>query len=74
MTTNNQVSVNSAKIVEVVTAGPQGPKGDASSIDGVTLDTTNAVEGSVLTFDSSNNKIIADNVNTITSLVDGGNF
>ena len=71
MTTNNQVSVNSTKIVEVVTAGPQGPKGDAGSID---IDTTNAVEGSVLTFDSSNNKIIANNVNTITSLVDGGNF
>ena len=73
MTTNNQVSVNSAKIVEVVTAGPQGPKGDAAS-GGVDIDTTNAVEGSVLTFEASSNKLIASNVHTVTSLVDGGNF
>ena len=72
MTTKNQVSVNSAKIVEVVTAGPQGPKGDAAS--GVDIDTTNAVEGSVLTFEASSNKLIASNVHPVTSLVDGGNF
>ena len=72
MTTKNQVSVNSAKIVEVVTAGPQGPKGDAAQ--GVDIDTTNAVEGSVLTFEASSNKLIASNVHTVTSLVDGGNL
>ena len=62
------------RIVTIRVPGEQGAKGADASGGGIDIDTTNAVNGSVVTFDSTINKLVANDVNTITSLVDGGNF
>ena len=61
------------RIVTIRVQGEQGAKGADGNL-GVEIDTSNAINGSVVTFDSTTNKLIANDVNTITSLVDGGNF
>ena len=72
MTNSNTVSVNAAKIVKIVTAGPQGPAGPAG--EGLDLDSTGKVAGSVLYYDSTAAKFKADATRTVENLVDGGNF
>jgi hypothetical protein len=71
ITTNkNTVTVTEAQtgaIVQVATVGPAGPKG-------LDLDETAKVDGSIVYYSSSASKFKADNVQTILSLVDGGNF
>ena len=68
-TTKNTVTVNEgdSTVVNVVTQGPQGPKG-------LELDETAKVNGSVIYYDSSSAKFKADATTTKLTLVDGGNF
>ena len=65
----NTVTVNEgdSTVVNVVTQGPQGPKG-------LELDETAKVNGSVIYYDSSSAKFKADATTTKLTLVDGGNF
>jgi len=67
--TTNTVIVNEgiSTIVEVVTRGPQGPKG-------LDLDESAKVDGSVVYYDQSSAKFKADATTTKLTLVDGGNF
>lgn len=70
ITTNqNTVTVQEgdATTVTVATQGPMGPKG-------LDLDETAKVDGSVVYYSSSDSKFKADNVQTLLTLVDGGNF
>jgi len=66
--TVNQVNIlaDNNQTVEVITAGPQGP--------GINLDESARVDGSVVYYDSTAAQFKADNLQTILTLVDGGNF
>ena len=68
-TLKNTVTVNEGDttVVNVVTQGPQGPKG-------IDLDETSKVDGSVVYYDASSAKFKADATTTKLTLVDGGNF
>ena len=68
-TTKNTVTVNEgdSTVVTVATQGPQGP-------NGIALDETSKVNGSVIYYDSSSAKFKADATTTKLTLVDGGNF
>jgi hypothetical protein len=60
-------------VVEVATAGPQGPTtpsiGDIGDVN-----TAGAVDKSVLYYDNANSVWRGDDINTIVTLTDGGNF
>ena len=67
-TTNTvRVTEGSSTVVTVSTEGPQVPAGTA-------IDITNAVDDSVLYFDSASGTLKADNTTTKLSLVFGGSF
>lgn len=62
--------------VVVATAGPQGPAllstitmGDLTDVDA-----TAPVEGSVLYYDSATDRWKGNDINTLTTLTDGGNY
>lgn len=62
-------------VVEVITAGPQGPAGilgGINSIEGV--DVVSAIDGSLLYYDGGSSTFRADSNVTKTTLTDGGNF
>ena len=68
-------------VVEVVIAGPQGiqgPQGVAGSDrplgDLPDVDTTGAVDKSVLFYDAEAQQWVGNDVNTIVALTDGGGF
>lgn len=64
-------------VVEVATAGPQGPPGVAGSttLSGLTdVNTASKVAGSVLYYDASTGKWLGDDINTIVTITDGGNW
>lgn len=68
----------SPQVVVVAARGPQGPTGPAVSdiklSDLTDVETSGKTEGSVLYFDSGAAKFLADDVNTLFTLSDGGNF
>ena len=66
------VEVGKTSTVQAVTAGPQGPKGDAGS--GFSLTDTAKVDKSVIYYDSSAGSYKADSTWTTSTLTDGGNF
>ena len=72
-TIKNTVTVNEgdATVVNVTTAGPQGP---AFAATGTSLDDSNKVDGSVVYYDASSAKFKADATTTKLTLVNGGNF
>lgn len=59
--------------VEVQTAGPQGPPVTALNDIG-DVNTTAAVDKSVLYFDQATSTWRGNDINTITTITDGGNF
>ena len=65
----NTVTVNEgdSTVVNVTTAGPQGPKG-------IDLDEASKVNGSVIYYDSTSATFKADSTRTVENLVDGGSF
>jgi len=65
------VSADNNQTVEVITAGPQGATFSSST---KTLDDSARVDGSVIYYDSTAAEYKADNLQTILTLVDGGNF
>ena len=69
--TTNTVTVieGGTTIVRVATEGPQGPVGA-----GFDLDSSGKVDKSVVYYDSSAGQFKADNLQTILTLTDGGNF
>lgn len=61
--------------VEVQTAGPQGPVAPAYGLGDLTdVITTGKVANSVLYYDSASGKWKGDDINTVTTLTDGGNY
>ena len=71
ITTNkNTVTVNedNSSIITVATQGPQG----ASAADSVNID--NAVNRSIVYYDSTSSRLKADTTWTTDTLTDGGNF
>tara|TARA_B100000508_G_C11317060_1_gene207550 strand:+ start:194 stop:457 length:264 start_codon:yes stop_codon:yes gene_type:complete len=70
--TTNTVTVTegSSTVVTVSTEGPQGATGPA----GTGIDTSNAVDDSLLYFDASSGTLKLDNTTTKLSLVFGGSF
>ena len=69
-TAKNTVIVNGeTSVVTVSTAGPQGPAGQ-----GLDVDSTNKVDGSVIYYDSTSAKFKADATTTKLTLVNGGDF
>ena len=69
--TTNTVTVTegATTIVRVATEGPQGPAGT-----GFNIDSSGKVDKSVVYYDSSAGQFKADNLQTILTLTDGGNF
>ena len=70
---NNTIVVNEGQttVVDVVTAGPQGP---AVAATGASLDDSEKVNNSIVYFSQSDGKFKADATRTVENLVDGGNF
>lgn len=71
------------EVIQVGILGPQGPQGVAgemgpagsSTLEG--LDDVNVISkvaNSILYYKQSENKFVADDVNTVITLTDGGNF
>lgn len=76
------LDVNSS-YVDLILTGPgiQGPPGPSGSGGGSTtlvaltdVDAVNRVDGSVLVYKTGPAKFVADDINTVTTLTDGGNF
>tara|TARA_X000000368_G_scaffold76568_1_gene56947 strand:- start:20 stop:250 length:231 start_codon:yes stop_codon:yes gene_type:complete len=71
VTTNkNTVTVdeNNSSVIEVATQGPQG----ASAADEINVD--NAVNRSIVYYDSTSSSLKADATWTTSTITDGGNF
>lgn len=64
------VQAPSTTVVTAVTAGPQGPAGPS----GLVVDTTAKVDKSVVYYDAGAATFKADNIWTVITLTDGGNF
>lgn len=71
------------QIVEVGGVGAQGPQGiqgiqgiqGVSTLSGLTdVNVSSKVDKSVLVFDQGSNKFVANDVNTVLTIADGGNF
>lgn len=61
--------------VEVITAGPQGPSGGVSTLAALNdVDVTARTQNSVLYYDAVNAEWKGDDINTILSITDGGNW
>lgn len=72
-----QVVASSApQIIEIGVVGPQGPPGGGSSSlsDLTDVNIAAKVDKSILVYDQSSQKFIANDVNTIVTITDGGNF
>ena len=62
-------------LVEVQTAGPQGPAAPAYGLGDLSdVNTAAKVGNSVLYYDSASGVWKGDDINTITTITDGGNF
>lgn len=62
-------------LVEIHTAGPQGAAAAPSLLSNLAdVNVGGKVAGSVLYYDQSSSKWKGDDINTITTLTDGGNF
>ena len=73
ITTNkNTVTVDGGS--SVVTVATQGPQGATFSSSNLSMNDSAKVDGSVIYYSSSAGEYKADNLQTILSLVDGGNF
>jgi len=71
ITTNkNTVTIdeNNSSVIEVATQGPQG----ASAADEINVD--NAVNRSIVYYDSTSSSLKADATWTTSTITDGGNF
>ena len=71
ITTNkNTVTIdeNNSSVITVATQGPQGP----TAADTVNLD--NAVNRSIVYYDSTSSRLVADATWTTNTITDGGNF
>lgn len=60
--------------VEVQTAGPQGPTATLGLNDLTDVNTTAKVAGSVLYYDAAAGEWKGNDINTVITLTDGGNF
>lgn len=79
-----QVNVSSPpEIIEVGIIGPQGPQGPtgvagppgSTTLEALTdVNVTSKVDNSVLYYKESESKFFADDINTVITLTDGGNF
>tara|TARA_R100000353_G_scaffold5472_1_gene7626 strand:- start:1948 stop:2184 length:237 start_codon:yes stop_codon:yes gene_type:complete len=70
--TKNTITVNGeTRVVNVKTAGPQGPQGEGFDI---LLDHSDKVDNSVMYYNQSSGKLKLDSTTTKTTLVNGGNF
>ena len=70
ITTNkNTVTIDedNSSVITVATQGPQGAQGTTINVD-------NAVNKSIVYYDSTSSSLKADATWTTTTLVDGGNF
>lgn len=72
-----------ASVLEVSVPGPQGPTGPEgptgppgpSSLSGLDdVDLSGKTNGSVLYYSAAIGKVVADDINTLVTLTDGGNF
>lgn len=62
-------------VVEVITQGPQGISADAYNLgDLQNVDTSAKTEGSVLYYDNAAAMWKGDDINTLLTITDGGNF
>ena len=70
-TNKNVITVKEgdSTVVTVSTQGPQGPPAE-----GFDIDSSAKVDKSVVYYDSSAGQFKADNLQTILTLTDGGNF
>lgn len=75
-TTNNVLVTETAQnVVEVKVPGPQGPAAPAYGLGDLTdVDTSAKVANSVLYYDPSSGMWLGNDINTVTTLTDGGNF
>lgn len=69
------VSPTAPLTVEIQTAGPQGPAGPTVGLGELNdVDTSAKVGGSVLYYDATSGQWKGNDINTITTLTDGGNY
>lgn len=64
------VTVPQTTVVTAITAGPQGPAGSG----GLVVDQTAKVDKSIVYYDAGAATFKADNIWTVITLTDGGNF
>jgi len=66
-----------AEIIELLIPGPRGPAGPPGSShleDLLDVNVTAKVDNSILYYDQTSEKFVADDINTVVTLTDGGNF
>ena len=70
------ISPTAPLTVEVQTAGPQGPPlSEVLTLEGlVDVDATAKVNASVLYYDTAAGKWLGNDINTVVTITDGGNF
>ena len=68
------ISPTAPLTVEVQTAGPQGPAPTYGIGELTDVDTSGKVANSVLYYDSATGKWLGNDINTVITLTDGGNF
>lgn len=61
-------------VVEVITPGPQGPPGTTTLAGLSDVNTSGKVDQSVLYYDSASGQWRGDDINTVITITDGGNF
>lgn len=71
-TENGTTTTIETPVTTVVTASTIGPQGPAAT--GFDIDSSGKVDKSVVYYDSSAGQFKADNLQTILTLTDGGNF
>lgn len=69
-----EVRETSTGIVEVLVPGPQGPAADFTLAGLTDVNTSAKVNSSVLFYDSTTGMWVGNDVNTVTSITDGGNY
>lgn len=70
-----QIVEKSFGVIEVVTAGPQGPTAPVGTLGEIPdVDTSAAVANSVLYYDAASATWKGDDINTIITITDGGGF
>ena len=72
---STQIIETTTGVVEVITAGPQGPTAPVGTLGEIPdVDSSAAVANSVLYYDAVSDTWKGDDINTLITITDGGGF